>query len=100
MLKGLVSPSFQGGCLNLLSWPLLALSRRVHGDLLCLQKEVEAGSFSDLQVRPRQLFWPCLAAPQHPGQGMCVWASPVNSLVGTAERVLMRLTLQLGDQML
>lgn len=41
--------SFQGGCVNLLSWPPVVLSLRAKGGLSCLQEQVEAGDISYLQ---------------------------------------------------
>ena len=98
MLKGLAPPSFQGGCLNLLSRPLLALSLRVHSGILSLQKEVEEGTFSDLHIRSRRCSWPCLAKP--PGTPTLkmryIWTLLVSDWMGTAERLLMGLTVQLS----
>ena len=98
MLKGLAPPSFQGGCLNLLSRPLLTLSLRAHGGVLSLQKYVEEGTFSDLHIRSRRCSWPCLAKP--PGTPTLkmryMWTLRVNDWMGTAARLLMGLTVQLS----
>lgn len=98
------------GCLSFLPSFLPRRRRRGSESALVAQgprwvlvppEEVGAGTFSDLEVRPRQLSWLCWAPPPEPpalmGRDVCL-GTTCRQCGGHCETVLRELTVHLGDR--